>query len=288
MLIGKIVIQGDISVKTGIRIAGTTTGLKIGGIDQPVITDAFGKPYIPGSSLKGKMRSLIEKKEGVFLNKTHKVKVKIKGEEIEIEEPYAHECEDAKSYQHCSVCKIWGILGTEKIKGVSTLTRLIVRDVKLDETSITEEMKDNLELEWTEIKMETAIDRYKGTALSGSLRTLDRVPAGARFSPMEMIYNVYEENDKEMLKKVFEAMELLEQDYLGGMGSRGYGKIKFDNINVFWNTAQDYETGNLNQRKVFEGKLSEEEIKNDVSLIAKIVQEFNKIIRPRLSGGEQK
>ena len=67
-LLGKIIIEGSIKVITGLRIGGLTTGLKIGGVDHPVISDAFGKPYIPGSSLKGKLRSLIEKKENVILN----------------------------------------------------------------------------------------------------------------------------------------------------------------------------------------------------------------------------
>lgn len=261
-LIGKVIIQGIIELKTGLRIGGSTTGLKIGGIDQPVIADAYGRPYIPGSSLKGKMRSLIEKLLVVPLNKKHKIKI-----ENEKEEPYAHECEKKEDYDNCAVCKIWGILGTEKIKEALSLTRLIVRDVNLDEKSITEEMRRNLEREYTEIKMETAINRYKGTALHGSLRTMERVPAGAKFSPMEMIYNVFEESDKGILIKVFEAMELLEHDYLGGMGSRGYGRVEFKNIKIYWNKREDYESGNLNQRS----------IDNNFSTPAEIVKNFEQI-----------
>ena len=261
-LLGKIFIQGDVLIKSGLRIGGPTTGLKIGGVDQPVISDARGRPYIPGSSLKGKMRSLIEKKLGVRLNKTHKVK---RGER-EIEEPFAHECVERKEYEKCVVCKIWGILG--KIENVPTLTRLIVRDVYLNENSFTEEMKRNIELEWTEIKMETAINRYTGTALGGSLRTIDRIPAGAVFSPMEMVYNVFEEEDKKNLKYVFEALELLEHDYLGGMGSRGYGKVEFRNIKIYWNKKEDYEEGRLNQR------LINEEFNTPSSIVAN----FNKIL----------
>ena len=57
---GKYIIQGKIKVLTGLHIGGPTTGLNIGGVDNIVIKDAKGKPYIPGSSLKGKMRSLLE------------------------------------------------------------------------------------------------------------------------------------------------------------------------------------------------------------------------------------
>jgi len=272
-LLGKIFIKGTIEVKTGLRIAGSTTGLKIGGVDQPVIADPNGKPYIPGSSLKGKMRSLIEKKEGVTLNKKAKRKVKENGKEIE--EPFAHECENEDAYKNCPVCKIWGILGTEKIKGIPTLTRLIVRDAYLDEESITPEMKKNLELEYTEIKMETAIDRYKGTALHGSLRTIDRVPAGAKFD-IEMIYNVFEESDKEILIKVFEAMKLLEDDYLGGMGSRGYGKIEFKNIKIYWNKREDYETGKVDIKL-------KKEINEGINTPSEIIKDFDNIIKSKIS-----
>ncbi|MCX7705309.1 MAG: type III-A CRISPR-associated RAMP protein Csm3, partial [bacterium] len=211
-LIGKVVVKGSIHVITGLRIGGPTTGVKIGGIDQPVISDPWGRPYIPGSSLKGKLRSLMEKKEHVTLD--------TRGN---------HVCQSVDDYNKCVICKIWGIMG-DKIKEAPTLTRIIFRDTYLDEKSITQEMRRNLELQWTEIKMETAINRLTGTALSGSLRQIERIPAGAKFRPFEIIYSCYEETDKKILSKVFEAMELLEHDYLGGMGSRGYGKVKFEEI----------------------------------------------------------
>jgi len=255
-LIEKIIIKGKICVKTGLRIGGPESGLKIGGIDNPVVTDPEGKPYIPGSSLKGKLRSLIEKKE-----------------KVSIENGF-HQCKTDNDYQNCAICKIWGVLASDNIKNLQTLTRLIVRDSYLIKESITEEMRKNLELEWTEVKMETAIDRVSGKAFG--LRTFNRIPAGAMFD-MELIYNVYDEKDKEILIKLFESMELLEHDYLGGMGSRGYGKIKFDDIKIFCNKKENYENGNLNDKPIYEAKLTEEELKNDVSLVAKIVKEFDNI-----------
>ncbi|MCM8765078.1 MAG: type III-A CRISPR-associated RAMP protein Csm3, partial [Candidatus Omnitrophica bacterium] len=225
LLIGKAVIKAAIKAETGLRIGGSSTGVKIGGVDQPVISDPYGRPYIPGSSLKGKLRSLMERKESVKFNSDG-----------------THFCATPEEYKDCAICKIWGIMG-DKIKNYATLTRIIVRDTFLDESSITEEMRKNLELQWTEIKMETAINRSTGTALGGSLRQIERVPAGAKFSPLEIIYTCYEEQDKQLMIKIFEAMELLEHDYLGGMGSRGYGKVKFEDIEIYWNTKENYELG---------------------------------------------
>jgi CRISPR-associated protein Csm3 len=242
--LGKVIIKSTIEVKTGMRIGGSTGGLKIGGVDLNVITDPLGRPYIPGSSLKGKMRSLIEKKEGVTYNKLDKEN-----------KPYKHECENDSSYNNCPVCKVWGILGGTNFT-VPTLTRLIVCDIYLDKTSITPEMKENLELQWTEVKFETAINRITGTALHGSLRQAERVPAGAKFKDSEIIFNVFDESDKDLLKKVLVAMELLEHDYLGGMGSRGYGRISFTNVEVYWNKKDDYEKGSIDikpERKINNG-----------------------------------
>ena len=178
-----------------------------------------------------------------------------------------HQCQTAEAYNTCPSCKIWGILGGKEFH-TSTLTRLIVRDVHFDKDSISAEMKKNLDLQWTEVKMETAIDRVKGTALHGSLRQVERVPAGAKFKDMEMIYNVYEEEDKNILVKVFEAMELLQQDYLGGMGSRGYGQVEFKGIKIYWNKKENYETGNLNQ---------EPPINQGFDTPEKIVEKFKEI-----------
>jgi len=257
-LLGKIIIQGTIEVKTGMRIGGATTGLKIGGVDLNVITDPYGKPYIPGSSLRGKLRTLLERKENVPWNKLDK-----KGNIV------GHECKDDSSYGKCPVCKIFGVLNSNEIKQ-PTLTRLIVRDAYLDEKSITEDMKKNLELEWTEVKFETSINRITGTALEGSLRQAERIPAGARFTNCELIFTVFEKSDKDLAKKVFESLDILQDDYLGGMGSRGYGKIEFKDIKVYWNKASDYENGTT--------ELSEKEkINGNWTTPAEIVKNFEKI-----------
>ena len=257
-LLGKVIVRAQIEVKTGMRIGGTTTGLKVGGLDLNVITDPEGMPYIPGSSLKGKLRSLIERKEGVQWNKKDRDG-----------KPTGHMCKTDEEYKSCSVCRIWGILAGTGFAN-PTLTRLIVRDAKLDPSSISEDMRKNLDLEWTEVKYETAINRISGTALHGSLRQAERVPAGARFAPCEMIYSVFEPEDKNILVKLFEAMELLEGDYLGGMGSRGYGQVVFGDVKMFWNTPENYETGNLECTP-------DRRMNGDFSTPSAVVQNFSEI-----------
>ncbi|MCX7974341.1 MAG: type III-A CRISPR-associated RAMP protein Csm3 [Candidatus Aminicenantes bacterium] len=258
---GKVIIVGQIEVKTGMRIGGSTSGLKIGGLDLNVITDPEGRPYIPGSSLKGKLRSLMEKKEAA--NKADFWNVEVKGQLS------GHKCERDQDYANCPVCKIWGIAVSDNIK-LPTPTRLIVCDSYLDLESL-EKIKDNLELEYTEVKFETAINRLTGTALHGSLRQIERVPAGARFKDVEMIYNVYDEQDKDLLRNVFIALELLEHDYLGGMGSRGYGRVSFNDIKIFWNKKEDYEKGQVDL-------IAERVINKDLGTTpAEIVRNFTRL-----------
>jgi CRISPR-associated protein Csm3 len=180
------------------RIGGSSQGIKIGGIDLSVIRDAFDRPYIPGSSLKGKMRSLYEASKG------------------KIADASPHNCEN----KDCLVCKIFGS------KDLKDLTRIAVRDTALDETSLEGHPI-------TEVKTETAIDRVEGKAKHGSLRQVERVPAGARFKDGQIVLNVYEGDDESVfVKEVFGAMKLLQDDYLGGSGSRGYGRVRFDNVRV--------------------------------------------------------
>ncbi|MDR3569706.1 MAG: type III-A CRISPR-associated RAMP protein Csm3 [Syntrophobacteraceae bacterium] len=226
-LLGKVIVTGNVKALTGMRIGGSSGGLKIGGVDLNVITDPFGTPYIPGSSLKGKTRSIMERYHSRTLHGG------------------VHLCRTDSEYNECPVCRVWGTMAGAQAMTASTITRLLVSDVFLDKESINQEMRDNLELRWTEVKFETAINRVTGTALKGSLRQIERVPAGAVFKDMHMIFNVFEDKDKDLLKELFIALELLEHDYLGGMGSRGYGRVGFEDMRVFWNSRRAYETGDI-------------------------------------------
>ncbi|NYE58844.1 type III-A CRISPR-associated RAMP protein Csm3 [Carboxydothermus ferrireducens] len=260
-LLGKIVIKGKIKALTGLHIGGAQGNTEIGGVDNSVIKDEEGKPYIPGSSLKGKLRSLLENHEG-YLSATKLVLQKKGAEPIRI-----HICNEPE----CPVCIIFGrnhgkyTLAdnqTELVISNATPTRLYIRDACLDEESI-KDIKPNLDLEWTEVKFENSIDRITSAA---NPRQTERVPRGAEFC-FELVYNVLREKDKELFSKVLTAMKLLEDDYLGGSGSRGYGKIMFKDLAVYWKSREEYETGNFSAQPIVVGSLDELMQKNIPQLL---------------------
>lgn len=213
---GRVLITGDIRVLTGLHVGAGQEGVKIGGVEEnAVIRDTLtDEPYIPGSSLKGKLRSLAEKRDPHA-----RMEWSIGGAKI-------HVCEDPEAYKKCRICRIFGVPGHLKS---SAPTRLVVRDVRLAEDSRNELLGAETDLPFTEVKYEVAIDRVTSEATP---RPLERVPAGAVFGPFEMVFSLYEEGDVDLLPTLFEAMRVLEDDYLGGSGSRGSGKVRFENLTV--------------------------------------------------------
>ena len=227
---GRVFIGFKMKALTGLHIGGTGGGIQIGGIDKEIVRDPLTqRPYIPGSSLKGKIRCLLEKHYQLPINwPIGKTKI--------------HVCKDPEAYRNCPVCQVFGVPAEEKF---STQTRLLVRDVLLtdDSAKIFEELP--LERSYAETKTEVSIDRITSAA---NPRTIERVPAGAVFGPGEMIYTVFNSDDGianpasdvERLYIVFEGMQLLEHDYLGGLGSRGSGKVKFQKISLSLRRRADY------------------------------------------------
>ncbi|PWR70464.1 type III-A CRISPR-associated RAMP protein Csm3 [Methanospirillum stamsii] len=218
-LIKNYLIRGKIVCETGLHIGGLSEALKIGGTDSPVIMNRMtNKPYIPGSSIKGKMRSLLELKHGnLWLHPDGKV----------------HSCKDL----NCNLCVSFGRSATDDVK--SGPTRLIVRDSH--PTLETIEKWDNNDdvLHGTEVKGENVLNRLTSSA---NPRFIERVPAGSAFG-FEMVFSIYDPADEDRLKLVFEAMTLLEDNYLGGYGSRGSGKITFSDIELLEKISDDYKTG---------------------------------------------
>lgn len=198
-LIKKIKIQTSITLMTGLHIGGSSDNVEIGGIDNPVIKLATrgNEPYIPGSSLKGKMRCLLEQAAGASQVGMDK-----------------------------SVNNLFGITENKTLKTGNQPSKLIVRDAMLSNESKEALLAcDNLDMPYTENKWENVIDRTKGVAEHP--RQSERVPAGAVFNA-EFVLNVWDDDKENELMELFmKGIKLLENDYLGGSGSRGYGQIKF-------------------------------------------------------------
>lgn len=207
-LVLKIKIKAVVELITGLHIGGNSDNIEIGGIDLPVVKTAFrcgkpdNQPYIPGSSLKGKMRCLLEQLNGA---------TEVGG------------CE--------KVNNLFGFSKDNKSSKDNKPSKLIVRDAYLTQDSVDLfANNDTLDMPYTESKYENVIDRVKGIAEHP--RQIERVPAGARFN-VEFIINVWDDDNKAELLELFEeGIKALENDYLGGNGSRGYGQIKFSEREV--------------------------------------------------------
>ncbi|MGK0290631.1 MAG: CRISPR-associated protein Csm3 [bacterium] len=210
----KVFIQGKIQTITGLHIGGSSIGLAIGGADSIVIRNPLtNQPYIPGSSLKGKMRSLLELLYG--LSKEGKV------------------CSDTNE----TITQLFGI--SAEAQDQPCPTRLIVRDASFtDESEEKLANARNTDMLYTEVKTEVVLDRFSAQAVP---RQLERVPAGSNFQ-FEMILTLYENDDRTtFLNKLTEGMEILQEDYLGGSGTRGYGQIKFQVESVKAKGIKEYQ-----------------------------------------------
>lgn len=198
-LVKKIKINTSITLITGLHIGGNSENVEIGGIDNPVVKLASkgDVPYIPGSSLKGKMRCLLEQAAGA--------------PKVGLDE---------------KVNNLFGITESRANNTSNQPSKIIVRDAMLSDDSKKMLLDcDNLDMPYTENKFENVIDRVKGIAQHP--RQTERVPAGAVFNA-EFIINVWDDDNEQELMALFEkGIRLLENDYLGGSGSRGYGQIKF-------------------------------------------------------------
>lgn len=239
-----ILIRGNLECITGLHIGGVVDQIGIGGADSPVILDRMRNiPFIPGSSLKGKLRSQLELKhvDQGWLNAGGQ----------------HHTC----TKEDCDLCVTFGRPADNSVQ--SGPTRLIIRDsFPTEETQRQWERKDEV-VHGTEIKGENALNRITSMA---NPRFIERVVAGSKFG-IEMIFSVYDNKDKARFKIILEAMSHLEDSYLGGSGTRGYGKVVFRNLELLEKTAEDYRQGN-DWRPLANGvgKTTVQEMLTDVNL----------------------
>jgi CRISPR-associated protein Csm3 len=199
---GKLIIQAQLRLMTGLHIGASNEFAPIGAVDSPFIRDPLTKqPIIPGSSLKGKLRTLLAKSYGTgyVLNAID--------DDNEI---------------------IKRVFGSASKAGAQP-ARLQFYDVPMTAQSVAQFESLELDTYIGEIKFENTIDRITATA---NPRQIERVPAGTEFS-FRLTYNIENLMEiKEDIELLCNGLKLLQMDYLGGHGSRGYGRIAFHDFNV--------------------------------------------------------
>lgn len=199
---GKLIITATLELLTGLHIGASSDFAPIGAVDSVLIRDPLKKqPIIPGSSLKGKLRTLLASIE------TESYKLKTIDEDSAI---------------------LKRLFGSSK-KNEAQSSRLQFYDVFMDASSVERIANANTDLYLTEVKFENTINR---TTCVANPRQIERVPAGAKFN-FKLNYNVETvEEVMEDLEKLSLALQLLQMDYLGGHGSRGYGKVSFSDFKL--------------------------------------------------------
>ena len=211
-------IEGCIELVTGLHIGAGNEEMQIGGTDNPVVKNPVNRrPYIPGSSLKGKMRSLMEWEAGTVEDS--------KGKPIGFR--IANKIEDERKHVRAGhILELFGGAPEGRaddndgyVRSIGP-SRLAFWDCPLNEDWARRMIDQNVSL--TEIKMENTIDRIRGAA--GNLRSNERVPAGARFD-FRLTMRVHDDEDR--FPEVLRGLRLIELTGIGGSGSRGYGKIRF-------------------------------------------------------------
>lgn len=192
----KIKISGKLELVTGMHIGAGKDFSAIGAVDSAVVRDPISKnPIIPGSSLKGKLRYLLSRKYNDKIVKKH-------------------------SGDGEAICRLFGSSEKEMISS----SRIIVSDMFLEN----DEFFKKRDIANTEVKFENTIDRYTAVA---NPRQIERSIKGSVF-PIDIIYtSVADENEViEDLNLLKESLELLKYDYIGGHGSRGYGRVKINDL----------------------------------------------------------
>ncbi|VFQ43170.1 type III-A CRISPR-associated RAMP protein Csm3 [Desulfoluna butyratoxydans] len=208
--------NGTLELVSGLHIGAGDTEMRIGGTDNPIVKHPHtNEPYIPGSSIKGKIRSLLELASGLIA-----LRRGADGGPLGLRDFQG--APEEKQGDCLDLLRLFGISGGDADKtGTVGPTRLIVSDAFLDKAWRDDAWQQGLP--FTEIKSENSIDRIKGTATNP--RFTERVVEGAKFKVSFRLKVFGGDGDLETL--LFKGLKLLEMDALGGSGSRGYGRVRF-------------------------------------------------------------
>ena len=226
----KISIKSELEILTGLHIGGNSAFSAIGAVDSPVIRDSVTmEPIIPGSSLKGKIRFLLAKK--------YNQKIATK-----------HSDDDEK------ILKLFGRANSKDKKAIQC--RLLFNDIYPINK---DELKNRGVESLTEVKFENNIDRITAKATP---RQIERVVRDVKFR-FFVIYSLFvdgisniENEIDEDLNLFYDGIKLLEDDYLGGSGTRGYGRVKFKNFDIKVLSCDDSCKENIekNAKEIFKDK----------------------------------
>lgn len=217
-LTGITTLTATLELLSGLRIGAGDAEMHIGGVDNTVVKHPLTQsPYIPGSSLKGKMRSLLEWRSGAV-------------QQTPLDKAALDAASGATRAEVKRILQLFGVGGGE-LKDAAALaaelgpTRLAFWDCSLSPGWEAEVRDNNLML--TEVKSENRINRISGEAEHP--RQTERVPAGARFDFRLSLRRLAGDDDS-LLDTVLQGLKLIEFDSLGGSGSRGYGKVRFTGL----------------------------------------------------------
>lgn len=203
-------LNGTLHVLSGLHIGAGRDTIEIGGLDQPIVKHPVtGEPYVPGSSLKGKMRSLLEIYYFIDDPQTSRF--------VGAGKPCGCGRKD------CPACVIFGSSGDKKNADTGP-SRLMVRDAMLCDRDRKRFARGELPME---IKYENIIHRVKGIAEHP--RPLERIPAGVVFD-FNLSFKVFAGDAPNLIDYVYRGLRLVELDALGGCGSRGCGQVRFDDL----------------------------------------------------------
>lgn len=218
-LVKHVEINGVLRAVTGLRIGAGKGGLEIGGLDNPILRHPETRvPYVPGSSIKGKLRSLLEV-EGFSVG------------ERPAPTPKYNEKKEEYGPCDCAKCVVCWLFGCGDARNTKEPTRLIFRDcpiVKEDEDRLRAMLNEGVF--YSEVKDEVVMDRGKGTVAGAGPRPMDRIMANTRLHFRLTLRVLQGDNEAEMKNALFHAFRLLEKDGLGGSVSRGYGQVRFENL----------------------------------------------------------
>lgn len=214
-LINISTINGRIILQSGLHIGAGDTEMHIGGTDNPVVTHPHTRePFIPGSSLKGKVRSLLEMRSGMMTHTNGKpLSAGVLNKNLS----------DSERAEAMKILKIFGVSGADGDAAMEIgPTRASFADCPVNKECGKIVRANNWS--FTEVKSENSIDRIKGTAQNP--RFTERVPAGMIFDFSITLKKM--EGDENLQDFLLEGIKLLELDALGGSGSRGYGRVRFE------------------------------------------------------------